>query len=597
MSEQPEQMSHVELLKELSRLRKELGDEARLEILRAELETQQQREIREQDAALQVAKRQLETSRDAFVQLYDFAPVSYLTLDPNGLILGINLTGCQLLEIDRSKVIGLPLYSFVIGLDRLIFLEHMRRCRVRIGQTDTEVRLKTRGGKIVPVLLSSRVRRLGVTEIPTAVLDQTERHNAQHELRSLYAELEVRVQQRTAELQQANESLRHEIRQREAAETSLQETARRKDEFLAMLGHELRNPLAPIQHAIEIWKLSDPTDPSLNEMRKIMSRQLNHMARIIDDLLDVSRISQGKIILHQDLVDISTVTKEVITDLDNQYTQKALQLDCDLPAEPVWVRGDETRLAQVISNLLQNAKKFTPPGGQVTVALKMVENTARLIVRDSGVGIDAGMLREIFETFTQSHQSIDRREGGLGLGLALVRGLVELHGGSVYAASEGLGRGSEFVVRLPLAVPAVLPKKKTPAPKTPSRFRILIIDDQHDVLFTMHALLSRLGHDVVTADNGEEGIRLAKEVQPDVVFSDIGLPGMDGYEVARNLRKEAALEGHPLVALTGYGQADDQQRAYEAGFDQHITKPVPFDELCRILNELKPGALDPTAHR
>jgi PAS domain S-box-containing protein len=376
-----------------------------------------------------------------------------------------------------------------------------------------------------------------------------------------------------------------DISRRKLMEERLLEADRRKDEFLAMLGHELRNPLAPIRNAVHILNEKAGDDPVERRARVIIERQVAHMTRMIDDLLDVSRISRGKILLRLrrlDLVDLVRITTE---DHRNELESGGLTLELDLPAAPVWVDGDPTRLSQALGNLLHNARKFTDPGGVVTVRVEEeTSETAAVVLCDTGIGMEPDMVERLFETFSQADRSLDRSRGGLGLGLALVRGLVEQHGGNVKADSDGPGCGSRFTLRLPRAADPGPAAEPEPAPPLRGGRRILIIEDHRDAAESLQMLLEISGHEVQTAPDGATGLEAARRFRPDVVLCDVGLPnGMNGYDVARALRAEPDLRSCLLVALTGYGQAEDQRLAHEAGFDQHLTKPVDLVVLERVL--------------
>ncbi|HEX4607966.1 MAG TPA: response regulator [Urbifossiella sp.] len=368
------------------------------------------------------------------------------------------------------------------------------------------------------------------------------------------------------------------------AEQALRDADRRKDEFLAMLAHELRNPLAPIRTAVEVFRLRDAADPALRRAREIVDRQVAHMGRLIDDLLDVSRIARGKVTLKTERCDLARVVRDMADDYRGTLEAGGLVLDLRLPADPVWVCGDRTRLGQVVGNMLHNARKFTDPGGRVVVEVAADPGAAVVTVRDTGIGMDADTLRHVFEPFSQADRSLDRSRGGLGLGLALARGLVELHGGTVRAESDGLGTGSVFTTRLPLDAAAGSPPSAgvLPADRPPA-FRVLVIEDNTDAAASLELLLGLLGHEVRIARTGAEGVAAVAAFKPDLVLSDIGLPGgLDGFGVARALR--AAQDGHApyLAALTGYGQPEDRAKALDAGFDIHLTKPVDRAGLERV---------------
>jgi signal transduction histidine kinase len=368
---------------------------------------------------------------------------------------------------------------------------------------------------------------------------------------------------------------------------NIQEGDRRKDEFLAMLAHELRNPLAPIRNAVHVLRLVGVQQPPLAQARDMIDRQVTHMARLIDDLLDMSRLSRGKILLRKERVDLVEVVRATVEDYRSMLEATGLHLQVRLPEAPLYTHGDPTRLAQVVGNVLHNANKFTDAGGRVSVELAAegAVESAVIAVRDTGIGMDAEVLGRVFEAFSQADRSLDRSRGGLGLGLALVKGLVELHGGEVAVASDGPGKGTALTIRLPLGTePTPVRQVAVPARATRAARRVLVIEDSPDAAESMRMLLAMTGHQVEVSATGVAGVERAREFRPDVVLCDIGLPGgMDGYAVARALRRDAELSSVFLVAATGYGQAEDQRRAREAGFDAHLTKPVDFAELQRLL--------------
>jgi two-component system, sensor histidine kinase len=380
-----------------------------------------------------------------------------------------------------------------------------------------------------------------------------------------------------------------------AAEKALRDADRRKDRFLATLAHELRNPLAPIRNAIE---LLDPrhgaNDAMRADARQIASRQVEHLGRLVDDLLDVSRISHGKIALQMSTLDLREIVEMAVETsrpfLDAKYQNLTVEIDC----EPCHVSGDAIRVAQIISNLLSNAAKYTAEGGDITLRLESDVFEISIRVRDNGIGIAPDELPYVFDLFMQSREAVKRADGGLGIGLALVRELAELHGGSVGAHSDGLGRGSEFVVRLPLAQ---APQCAEPCPQAcdtgteakHARRRVLIADDNVDSASSLLMLLELEGHDVRVAHDGPSALALARSFLPHVAILDIGLPGMDGHALAKALRAEPATARVQLIALTGYGQERDRQAASEAGFDRHLVKPAPLDEILREIRSAPAG--------
>ncbi|WP_437661425.1 PAS domain S-box protein [Sorangium sp. So ce1182] len=391
-----------------------------------------------------------------------------------------------------------------------------------------------------------------------------------------------------------------DIHDRKCAEAGLREADQRKDEFLAMLAHELRNPLGPIRNAVEILRRVAGQQPSLARACGVIDRQASHMARLVDDLLDVSRVARGRIQLRKEHCDLSTLLRQTAEDYRSTLEASGLSLDLELPAEPAWVSGDPTRLSQAVSNVLHNANKFTDAGGWVTVTLSATsESSAAIRIRDTGIGMDPAMLGRMFEPFSQADRGLDRSRGGLGLGLSLVKGVVELHGGTVSAESAGIGQGTEIVLHLPLSRgPGSSPERAAPSSGVDSRsLRILIIEDNQDAAETLQALLIMDGHRVEVALSGHAGVEAARSFRPEVILCDIGLPGgMDGYDVARALRGSAG-EGSSgkgstgispslMIALTGYGQEEDRRRVLEAGFDVHVIKPFDPGSLQELLASL-----------
>jgi PAS domain S-box-containing protein len=369
-----------------------------------------------------------------------------------------------------------------------------------------------------------------------------------------------------------------------ASRQRAEEADRRKDEFIAMLAHELRNPLAPLRNSLQIVRLADHDPAMMDRALDMMDRQVTHLARMVDDLLDASRITLGKVRLRAERLDLATVARQVVADRRAEADAKGVALDARTPTD-VWVNGDPTRLAQILDNLLTNALKFTPAGGRVEVRIEPADAQAAMIVRDSGAGIGPDMLPRLFQTFAQADRTLDRSAGGLGLGLAIVKGLTELHGGAVRAESAGLGRGATFTVTIPMRIEAPALSAPSPAAARPAarRLKVLVVEDNHDAADSLRILLEVYGYQVQVAHTGPDGVRAAEEYRPDVVVCDIGLPGMDGYRVARALRENPATATARLIALTGYGQEEDRRRAREAGFDEHLTKPADPAKLESLL--------------
>ena len=370
----------------------------------------------------------------------------------------------------------------------------------------------------------------------------------------------------------------------QAARAAAEAGNRSKEEFIAMLAHELRNSLAPIRMAMRTLRGPAERDPDVRRATEIVERQSRHLARLLDDLLDAARLAREKIELRRTATTLETVVAEALEATHELIDARGHAVDLALPSTPVWLDADPTRLAQVVGNLLNNAAKYTPPGGRITVSAETAGGTAVLRVRDTGVGISPDSLPGIFELFAQGDRRPGRSEGGLGVGLTLARMLVELHGGTLTASSDGDGGGSEFVVRLPLgtAPAAEQPPAERP-PSPPTRRRILVVEDHEDTREVLRLALELEGHHVETAADGAEGVELALRMSPDIVLVDIGLPSLDGYAVAQRIR-DALGDSILLVALTGYGRDDDRRRTAVAGFDAHLVKPVDFESVTRLLD-------------
>jgi CheY-like chemotaxis protein/nitrogen-specific signal transduction histidine kinase len=368
------------------------------------------------------------------------------------------------------------------------------------------------------------------------------------------------------------------------------EADRRKDEFLATLAHELRNPLAPLRTAVQLLRRTDPPSPEPRRALDVIDRQVQQLVRLVDDLLDISRLTLDKLELRKERVTLATVVQAAVEASQPLIEQRGHELTVTLPPEPVALNADLTRLAQVFLNLLNNAAKYTERGGRIQLTAEREGGDVVVRVRDSGMGIAADMLPRVFEMFTQVDRSLDRSQGGLGIGLTLVKRLVQMHEGSIEARSEGPGRGSEFVVRLPVAIEPSLGAERAsgegeqPAPT--SRRRILVVDDNRDAAQTLAELLELAGNDLRTAHDGCEAVEVANEFRPALVLLDIGLPRMNGYEVARSIRGQPWGKRVVLVALTGWGQEEDRHRSREAGFDHHVIKPVEPDALFKLLATL-----------
>ena len=393
-------------------------------------------------------------------------------------------------------------------------------------------------------------------------------------LERLNSELEERVTERTSAL--------------EATTQALQEANHRKDEFLAMLAHELRNPLAPIRTAVQLLRLKELAEPHRNRARDVIERQVEHLVNLIDDLLDVSRITRGMITLQLEPVLIGAIVARAVETARPAIDAHRHLLEIELPDELISVEGDKTRLVQVIANILHNAAKFMDPGGRIRLSVRRDGQYVAIKIADTGIGIAPELVPRIFELFTQVHSKSERAQGGLGIGLALVRRLTEMHGGSVSVRSEGPGRGAEFTVKLPVmasALAVLSSQRKDPGviPQIEPQ-RILVADDNHDAAEALSLQLQLAGHDVRTTHDGVEALAVAQVFEPDIVLLDLGMPKMDGYEAARELRlRPIGGKRMALIALTGWGQQQDRDRTADAGFDAHLVKPVAEAQLFKAL--------------
>ena len=401
--------------------------------------------------------------------------------------------------------------------------------------------------------------------------------------------LNATLQRANAELERTNRALHREVAERTRAEQALQEADRNKDEFLAMLAHELRNPLAPIHNALQLMRMQ-PSAGQSQWAQEVIQRQLAYLTRLVDDLLDVSRITRGKIALTREPMEVATLLTRALETIDPLLRERGHTLTLQVPPEPLQVDGDPTRLTQALGNVLGNAAKYTERGGRIDLICERHGAEVEIRVRDNGIGIPAELLPRIFDLFTQLDHRTDHSAGGLGIGLALVRRLVEMHGGSITALSAGAGAGSEFVIRLPLLRDEVMrghdapPEPDHDTPATPRR--ILLADDNPDALESLATVLRLRGHEVYSARNGAAALETAARHMPEVALLDIGMPLVDGYEVARRIRSQEWGKAITLVALTGWGQESDRRRSQEAGFDAHLVKPLDLDKLAAVLAQL-----------
>jgi PAS domain S-box-containing protein len=494
-----------------------------------------------------------------------------VTLSPEGTILYSNRRLPELLGLPVTSMVGVPLEEFLEPADAERLSDFLQRARA--GHEAAEFTLLRADGETIPAHVTAS--ELGDTEgsLCLVITDLTQR--------------------RREEL--IREHLAREQLARSAAEKSAQElrTAdRRKNEFLAMLAHELRNPLAPLRNGIQILKAIDPERTSIDATRDMMERQVESLVRLVDDLLDVGRISQGKIRLQRTAIDAKAIAGMAIESCRATIAQRGHALEVTIADVPMPVEADVERLVQVLVNLLNNAAKFTPTGGRIRLEMARDERASECVIRvgDNGVGIDPLLLPRIFDLFVQSDPSIVRREGGLGIGLTVASRLVELHGGRIEAFSDGLGCGSEFVVHLPLlagvdAIPAPLRPVAAGAADT-RPLRILVVDDYPDSAESLGLLLGLLGHEVRELTDPHIALEVTRDFRPDVLVLDIGMPGMSGYDFASALRQEELARPPKIVAVSGFMSEADHARSREAGFAAHLAKPVTLEQLQRVLAAL-----------
>jgi PAS domain S-box-containing protein len=482
-------------------------------------------------------------------------------LDPHGRVAAWNTGAERTFGYAEAEIVGQHFSCFFTAAD------------VQRGQPDKELKTAAETGRANDDrwMLRQGGARLWCNGVTTALRDEAGR------LRGFAKVLRDRTEQKRLE-----EALRQRAEQ-------LAAEARQKDDFLAVLAHELRNPLAPVRNALQVIRLGSHDAALVEQMRAMAERQVGYMTHLVDDLLDLSRISRGLMRLLKGPLDVAQPVQQAVEGVQPLVRERGLTLAVSLPPQPVHVEADPTRLQQVVGNLLSNAAKYTDPGGHVLLTARREGGELVLRVRDTGVGIAPDMLPRIFDLFVQAERRLDRSQGGLGIGLTLVRRLVEMHGGSVTAHSEGPGRGSEFVLRLPaltgeqkrelLREP---PEVQQPVAPTAPR-RILVVDDNVDAAESLAVLLRLAGHEVRVASDGPAALTAAQAGPPDVVVLDLGMPGMDGFEVARRLRVLPGTKDALLVAMTGWAQEDDRRRCYEAGFDGHLPKPVEWGALRQFL--------------
>jgi signal transduction histidine kinase len=510
------------------------------------------------------------TATDLF---FDQAACGLMATDAHGMILAANASLHAWLGMPPGALVGARLHDLLPASARLF---HYTCCVPRLQSEgaahDIQIDLLIPGGARLPVLIQLVRQRDGDREIDHwALFRAGGRHAYENALlcRSEAADA-IREAQRQRDLQL------------QAVNTQLSAADLRKDEFLATLSHELRNPLAPMRSALDVLKIKHGNDEDARVIGAF-DRQLRHLTRLVDDLMEVSRITQNRMQLRRAPVDMAALVRGAVHDMAPVMTAARHTLRLALPDAPLTVDGDATRLAQVAINLLGNAAKYTPDGGLIDVELAGQAGHAELRVRDNGIGIPAGALGTIFQLFTQLETGLDRACGGLGIGLALARGIVELHGGEILVESDGPGRGSQFTLRLPLIAGCAAAEPALAAPGQPAPLRVLVVDDNVDAAETMATMLELFGCTTLLAHTAAGALALAPDFLPEVALLDIGLPDFNGYELARRLRGLDACASTKLIAATGWGQERDRQLARDAGFDHHLTKPIDIERLRLLL--------------
>ncbi|WP_332878215.1 hybrid sensor histidine kinase/response regulator [Massilia sp. S19_KUP03_FR1] len=505
-------------------------------------------------------------------EVVERAPCGLLAAGPDGLIVRINATMCGWLGMPPEDLLGkkyLP-ELFTVGA-RVFYQTHcLPMLQVQGSVAEIQVDVPHRDGTRIPMLMNIVRQHIdGHCHDEVAFFITKERRSYEREL--------VQARKTAEAALEARRDAESKLLELNAA---LSQADRRKDEFLATLAHELRNPLAPIRNVIELLKLQLPANEQATRPLAVLERQVGHLRHLVDDLLDISRITLGQVALRKARVLLAETMQAAADDTRPLAAKAGHRLHLVLPDPGVTLDADPTRLMQVILNLLNNAVKYTPPGGDIWLTASFDDGQAVITVRDTGIGMPQQSLSTIFHMFSQLTPALERSQGGLGIGLALVRGLVELHGGSISAASDGVGLGSRFEVRLPAhASAALVLAPATALAVAAAQRRILVVDDNVDVTETMTMLLETVGHHTACAHNGADALSLAAAYRPHIVILDIGLPDQNGYEVARKLRQREEGATVFLVAATGWGQDADRERARLAGFDLHMTKPIDFGKL------------------
>ena len=503
-----------------------------LEIHRVELDLQNEE--------LQGARAATEAALARYIEVFDFAPIGYAVLDAERRIREINHAGASLLGAERGRLISKQLAAYVAHGALRAFDALLIKAVAASSSIDDELEMVRSG-------------QPWAARITVAALSRDEP--------MLLVAFEDVTETRRKEVELAR------------SEQALREANQRKDDFIAMLSHELRNPLAPIQTCVSAMRQLPEGSPPPEKMLDILERSAQQLTRLVEELLDVTRVTSGKIQLRRVPVELVGLVTGALADVKLDFERHQLKLETRIPDGQIWTLGDPVRLVQILTNLLTNAQKFTPPGGCVTVTMERLDARVWIRVRDSGIGVDPSQIPALFEPFVQGAQGLDRSRGGLGLGLAVARGLVELHGGHITMRSDGSGTGTEVSFDLPIETPNTAAARPAAATAAGQR-RVLIIEDHADAAESLQLLLEMEGHCVQVASDGASGLARARTFGPEIVLCDLGLPGMDGFAVARAIRAEPALHDCYLVAISGYARPEDIKQSRAAGFDGHLAKPV-----------------------
>jgi len=516
-------------------------------------------ELEMQNEELRASRREVEAGLRRYACVFDFAPVGYFVLAPDGTVGDVNLAGARLVGVERRNLVGRRISLFVAETDRTAFADFLSRVTAKSAEESEtcEVALLQDG--------------------------------AWHRDARLTGTMLVEPGRAPMLLLAAED-----VTARKRAEAAVRDESRHKDEFLAALSHELRNPLAAIRSGLYLMEHAPAGSAAAQKACAVVDRQVGHLTRLVDDLLDATRIARGKIELRRQRVELGDLVQKTVEDHRPAFEREGIELTASVARQRLWVDADPTRLVQALDNLLTNAAKFTNRGGRVEVEVRNEGERGAVSVRDNGMGIAPEVQAHLFAPFRQGPQNVERSRGGLGLGLAVVKGLVELHGGTVRVASAGVGKGSTFTIGLPLeeapeeaSAPqdAAVPSGGDLGHAGQRRCRVLVIEDNVDAADTLREALEIAGHDVRSAYDGPTGLARAREFHPEVVICDIGLPGISGYDVARAIQNDRALGHTFLVALSGYGLPEDVRRTTEAGFHRHLVKPPDVDQLEALIAE------------